>query len=130
VRRQAHDEVSWAGREELRYYTYRMEDAIAGSDQEGREEVGQERASPLMPKQLQIFRSMAEANSVGWVRDDVHMMHVFAQAKPGEHIVPGDGHGGKHWPCVVCEHHGYTEAIFWSQLAALIKDVVRDNAAN
>ena len=28
------------------------------------------------------------------------------------------------------EHHGYTEAIFWAQLAALIKEVVRDNAAN
>jgi hypothetical protein len=73
-------------------------------------------------KQLQIFGSLAAEQSVGWLRDDARLVHVFAQAKPGERVMPSDGCGGEHWPCQVCDHHGYTEEDFWSQLAQLVNE--------
>lgn len=73
-------------------------------------------------KQLQIFRSMDPmSQSVGWLRDDpTKMVHVFAQAAPGEPFQPSNGRGGPHWPCSVCESHGYAELDFKQQMLALM----------
>ena len=75
-----------------------------------------------MPKQLEVFRSLGETVSIGWKRDDVPRIHVFGQGKEGEYFQPASGpEGGPHWPCVVCDHHGYTEADFHEQLTRLLK---------
>lgn len=71
-------------------------------------------------KQAQVFQSLGETVSVGWLRDDVpSVVHVFAQCKPGERFQPSNGAGGPHWPCKVCEAHGYTEDDFHAQMGAL-----------
>jgi hypothetical protein len=67
-------------------------------------------------KQLKVFRSMGTKLGVGWMRDDVHAIHVFAMAAPGELFQPSDGHGGPHWPCGVCDEHSFTETDFHNQI--------------
>lgn len=74
-----------------------------------------------MAKQLEIWPSMVSTLSVGWERDDLPLVHVFAQAEPGQAFQPGDGQGGPHWPCVVCVMHGYTRADFERQMTALLE---------
>lgn len=75
--------------------------------------------------QLKVFRSLAASYSVGWKREDVPMVHVFAQAEPGAVFQPSDGHGGPHWPCTVCSQHGYTEEDFHKDMTAIMEDQKR-----
>jgi hypothetical protein len=71
----------------------------------------------MMPKKLSVFRSIGKALGVGWERDDIPMLHVFAIAEPGESFQPSGGPDrGPHWPCEVCEEHGYTEEDFHAQV--------------
>lgn len=70
---------------------------------------------------LQIYPSLGTTFSVGWMRKDVPMVHVFAQAKSGEKFWPSDGHGGPHWPCIVCDYHGYTENDFHKEMREIIR---------
>ncbi len=70
-------------------------------------------------KQLKVFASLGSTHSVGWERDDLPMVHVFGNAEPGARFKPSNGRGGPHWPCPVCQAHGYTEADFHRQLKAL-----------
>lgn len=73
-------------------------------------------------KQLYVYGSMnPNSCSVGWMRDDLPMVHVFAQAAPGAVFQPSDGRGGPHWPCKVCDHYGYTEHDFDEQMTALMR---------
>ena len=73
-------------------------------------------------KQLKVYRSLATSLSVGWQRDDLPLVHVIAQAEPGEVITPSKGpQGGPHWPCTVCENHGYSEKLFYEQLPAALE---------
>lgn len=72
-------------------------------------------------KQLKVYGSLVTTNSVGWGRDDMPVIHVFAQAEPGAVFKPSNGRGGPHWPCVVCDEHGYTEDDFHKQMAALMR---------
>ena len=74
-----------------------------------------------MTAKLQVFASMGEEFSVGWKRDDAPLIHVFAQAKPGHRFTPGNGRGGLHWPCPVCDAHGFTEGDFYEQIADALK---------
>ena len=67
-------------------------------------------------KQLSVFRSMGPKFGVGWKRDDAPLLHIFAMAASGEVFQPSDGHGGPHWPCEVCDHHGFTEKDFHEQI--------------
>ncbi len=77
-------------------------------------------------KVLNVYRSLASSLSVGWERDDISIagaegvtgkvIHVFAQAEPGQPFQANDGHGNPHWPCEVCAAHGYTEAHFHAQV--------------
>jgi hypothetical protein len=71
--------------------------------------------------QLQVFRSLAPEFTVGWKREDLPMVHGFAQALPGTAFQPSDGHGGPHWPCKVCDYHGYTEEDFYRDMVVLMK---------
>jgi hypothetical protein len=52
------------------------------------------------------------------------MVHVFAQAKPGEPFQPSNGRGGPHWPCPVCEAHGYTKEDFHREMVELMKNAM------
>lgn len=80
-----------------------------------------------MSKVLSVYRSLAPQFALGWLRDDVFMVHGIAQASPGEDVVPSDGRGGPHWPCEVCDAHGYSEALFHGQVeAALLNGPVSD----
>jgi hypothetical protein len=77
---------------------------------------------------LQVFRSLAAQSSVGWLRSDVPMVHVFAQALPGEAFRPSNGpEGGPHWPCIVCDHHGYTQEDFYVEMLALMQTPTRED---
>jgi hypothetical protein len=81
---------------------------------------------------LKVFRSLAPQNSVGWLRSDLPMVHVFAQALPGETFRPSNGpEGGPHWPCIVCEYHGYTQEDFHSDMLELmggdVNRITREN---
>ena len=67
-------------------------------------------------KLLRVLRSMGAKFGVGWERDDVDMIHIFATAAPGEAFCASNGHGGPHWPCEVCDSHGFTEADFYDQM--------------
>jgi hypothetical protein len=68
-------------------------------------------------KKLEIFPSMGGTYGVGWMRDDAPMIHLFANAKSGESFRPASGpEGGPHWPCEVCEAHGYSEKDFHAQI--------------
>jgi len=70
-----------------------------------------------MPKQLRVFASMGGTYGVGWPRDDLPMIHMFcASVPPGAAFQPSDGHGGPHWPCDVCDTHGFTEQDFTDQI--------------
>jgi hypothetical protein len=69
-------------------------------------------------KQLTVLPSLGTTYSVGWLRDD-GLFHQFAQAVPGERFRPVNGNGGPHWPCSVCDAHGYTEADFDRQMKQL-----------
>lgn len=69
-----------------------------------------------MAKKLRIFESMGSALGVGWERDDHPMIHLFALAEPGEVFQPSVLGGGPHWPCEVCDEHGYTEQDFHGQI--------------
>ncbi len=72
-------------------------------------------------KKLKVYTSMAtSSSSVGWERDDVPMVHVFAQAEPGTVFQPSDGRGGPHWPCKVCDWHGYTAEDFNAQMLEIM----------
>ncbi len=71
-------------------------------------------------KQIKIYPSMLSTLSVGWLRDDLPMVHVFAQAEPGAAFRTGNGNDYPHWPCAVCEAHGYTEADFGRQMLELM----------
>lgn len=71
-------------------------------------------------KQLEILQSLGTTRSVGWVRDDIpSLFHTFADAERGARFVPSNGRGGPHWPCPVCEAHGFTEWDFHTQMTAL-----------
>lgn len=72
-------------------------------------------------KQIKVFGSLTDVLSVGWMRDDIRMVHVFGQARAGEPFQPSNGQGGPHWPCAVCEHHEYTREDFIRQMTALSK---------
>jgi hypothetical protein len=68
-------------------------------------------------KQLQVYSSLGTTFSVGWERDDLPMLvHVFANAAPGERFDVQ-----KHWPCKVCESHGYTEVNFHAQIGPALE---------
>ena len=72
-------------------------------------------------KQLEIMPSIGETFAVGWLRDDMpNVVHVFANALQGQIFKPGNGFGGPHWPCKVCEAHGYSEEDFDVQMRALM----------
>lgn len=73
-----------------------------------------------MAKQLRVFPSMAGTYAVGWVRDDVKVVHVFANARSGQRFRPSNGRGGPHWPCEICESHGFTEQDFHNQIRAAL----------
>ena len=88
-------------------WTYRI---LLGSEQK------------IMRKQLQVYRSLGTALSVGWPRDDVPtVIHVFAQAEPGASFKPEDGYGNPHWPCRVCKAHGFTESDFRDQILGALE---------
>lgn len=62
---------------------------------------------------LQVYRSLGESLSVGWERRDVpRLIHVFAQVVPGA-AFSVDGH----WPCPVCDEHGFSADDFHMQIA-------------
>lgn len=66
--------------------------------------------------ELRIFPSLGREYSIGWERRDLEgVVHVFAQAEPG---APFSVEG--HWPCPVCDAHGYSEADFREQVAPLL----------
>jgi len=80
-------------------------------------------------KKLQVFASMGlqlpgqmfvlaaqVSYGVGWERDDLPVIHVFAKAAPGDMFTASNGHGGPHWPCEICDAHGYSEADFHEQI--------------
>lgn len=67
-------------------------------------------------KTLQVYRSLGALLSVGWERDDVPMVHVFAQAAPGSAFKVD-----RHWPCPVCAAHGYTETDFRLQIGPALE---------
>lgn len=71
-------------------------------------------------KKLRVYPSLARTLSVGWMRDDLPMVHVFGQAEPGQIFQPSNGHGGSHWPCSVCEEHNYTVMDFDQQMCELM----------
>ena len=67
--------------------------------------------------QLQVFSSVVGTYTVGWHRDDLPMIHMFFKGVPsGESFRPSDEHGGPHWPCDVCDTHGFTEQDFTDQI--------------
>lgn len=70
----------------------------------------------MSAKHLKIFPSMAGTFGIGWKRDDAPMMHLFANEAPGALFQPSNGRGGPHWPCPVCEAHGYTKQDFYDQI--------------
>ena len=72
-------------------------------------------------KQLKLYRAFDGENAVGWDRDDVPMVHVLGKARPGAKFQPSDGHGGPHWPCPICDAHGYNETHFRNQMLWLMK---------
>ncbi len=72
-------------------------------------------------KRIRVFSSLDSTNSVGWAREDLPLIHVFAQAKPGEAFQPSNGNGGPHWPCAVCDAHGYTPEMFHAQMLVLME---------
>ena len=72
-------------------------------------------------KQLKVFRSMGAQFGVGWTRDDLPMIHVFAMAASGERFRPSNGDDGPHWPCTVCDDHGFTEADFRDQIQGALE---------
>jgi len=73
-------------------------------------------------KQIQVYESMdPKSYSVGWLRDDMPVVHVFAQTSPGQPFQPSNGRGGPHWPCDVCEGHGYTELDFQDQMLEIMQ---------
>jgi hypothetical protein len=78
-----------------------------------------------MLKELKIYPSLTTTQSVGWDRDDAPLVHVFAQAEPGQPFTPTNGRGGPHWPCKVCIYHGYTKADFHNQISRLTLGVFR-----
>lgn len=67
-------------------------------------------------KRLEVYRSLGPELSIGWERDDLPLIHVFAQKVPGG-AFSVDGH----WPCQVCEAHGFTERDFHSQISAALE---------
>ncbi len=72
-------------------------------------------------KQLEILQSVAPGlHGIGWMRNDLPMFHTFSIFKDGEEIIPSNGRGGNHWPCKVCQEHGYTEEDFNNQLANMV----------
>lgn len=76
-----------------------------------------------MKKTLEVIPNLEGDLAVGWMRDDMsHVFHAFAMAAPGAAFQPSNGHGGPHWPCPVCDAHGYTEADFDEQMNKLMED--------
>lgn len=73
-----------------------------------------------MTKRLQVFPSLGNTFAVGWLRDDVPMIHTFANVAPGTRFQPSDGKGGPHWPCSVCKAHEFTEQDFVDQIHAAL----------
>lgn len=69
-------------------------------------------------KTLNVYASLdPNLFSVGFPRDDLrNVIHTIAQAAPGEPIIPSNGHGAPHWPCAVCEAHGYSPTLFNAQI--------------
>lgn len=70
----------------------------------------------MADKQLELYHSFGGTIGVGWLRDDMKVIHMFANERPGEIFQPSDGNGGPHWPCGVCDEHGYTEKDFRDQI--------------
>jgi hypothetical protein len=70
-----------------------------------------------MTKKLQVFTSIVGTYTVGWERDDLPLIHMFFEGvAPGEPFRPSDDAGGPHWPCMVCDTHGFTEQDFHDQI--------------
>lgn len=72
-------------------------------------------------KQLGVFHTMGGTLGVGWKRDDVNMIHLFANVAPGEKFQPTSGSlRGPHWPCNVCDSHRFTEKDFHDQIQSTL----------
>lgn len=68
-------------------------------------------------KTLNVYASLGETLDLGFLRDDVpNVIHTIARAAPGDPIIPSSANGGPHWPCQVCEEHGFTQALFYTQI--------------
>jgi hypothetical protein len=67
----------------------------------------------MKPRVLELYRSLGTTLSVGWERTDLPLIHVIFQAEPGEYV---NFKLSSHWPCKVCEDHGYTIEDFKAQL--------------
>ena len=72
-------------------------------------------------KTLRVFRLMGFTLGVGWMRDDIPMIHMFASVLSGEKFQSSNGHGGPHWPCDVCDEHGYIEEDFHDQIVEALE---------